>query len=271
MHATLTELLAEDAPISEVSIRDRWHEQLHTDRSLHGEGWYVPPPHGMAVLIGSDTAPQRLSYVSLRAPGVWPRDDVFLNRDHGLLYAYASPVDRATGMIGDLALTLYFGTDEALHRHLAWALVLDQRLFAHAIIGMRLGDLATTAFDWITEAGLCNDIGTVNGSIGNNIGHTIPAADRGWSAGDMACISGPSWPIACAAIGDRRRYLRPGEDSIITPGMGITIEPRPFGSGLPMVSYHTIGLFHEDGRKQWLTDYDELFALAGMNMAVTTE
>lgn len=52
-----------------------------------------------------------MNYKSLRPVEMHPRNDIMLNKQTGIIYVYASPVDKKTGMIGDWGMTIYFGRD----------------------------------------------------------------------------------------------------------------------------------------------------------------
>src|SRR2546423_435467 len=85
-------VLATDEPISEAKFRDLWLEEMRKSSEIYPDGWYIPPPHGMFVLFGTDDDFSRMVYESSRFEKVWPRDDIFLNRKKGLLFFYCSPV-----------------------------------------------------------------------------------------------------------------------------------------------------------------------------------
>jgi len=60
----------------------------------------------------------RLNFGNLRRESVWPRADIRLNVKNGIIFAYASPFDKKTGIIGDFQTTLYFGKKQEIIDHL---------------------------------------------------------------------------------------------------------------------------------------------------------
>jgi len=50
----LREALVGAGPVTERGLRDAWLRWLREDRSIHAEGWYLPPAHGMGVLVARD-------------------------------------------------------------------------------------------------------------------------------------------------------------------------------------------------------------------------
>src|SRR5580704_785107 len=112
--ATLAEMKGA-SHVTEIQFRDAWLAQLQKDKTLYASGWYAPPPYGMSVLFASDKNPERLSYESLRHEKSWPgKSEADWN---GFLFAYSSCVSRETGNVGDLDVTLYFGSDPKMKEH----------------------------------------------------------------------------------------------------------------------------------------------------------
>lgn len=98
--------------ISEKVFQNKWYENLRKNTNIIADGWYNPPPKGMAVLFG-----QRVSFNSLRKKENWVSENI-INWENDLLYAYCSPIDKLSGVIGDMSLTLYFGKDEKIKNHI---------------------------------------------------------------------------------------------------------------------------------------------------------
>ena len=74
---------------------------MKQETNIIADGWYNPPPRGMAVLFGN-----RVSFNTLRDEKNWSNDTI-MNWKEDLLYVYCSPIDKLSGMIGDMSLTLY--------------------------------------------------------------------------------------------------------------------------------------------------------------------
>ncbi len=102
--------LLENKTVSEADLRNRWLDEMNKDFSIFSEGWYSPPPYGIAVLFGTDLDKMtcRLNCENFRPKETWPHDDIVLNRENGIIYVYASPVHKRTGIIGDFGMTIYF-------------------------------------------------------------------------------------------------------------------------------------------------------------------
>ncbi|MBU2632479.1 hypothetical protein KKG52_02075 [Patescibacteria group bacterium] len=69
-------------------------------------------------------------------------------------------------------------------------------------------------------------------------------------------------------ISKKRLFVNNIEKLKIKPGFAFTIEPRIINSKnpkIPLASYHAIALFHEDGKKELLTGFNDVFKLVGMN------
>lgn len=268
LYAALNELLPGNNPISEEQLRDLWLEKLRSKPSIYLEGWYNPPPHGMAVLFSTDEDVKRTNYEALRPAGMWPRDDIFLDRQKGIIMVYASPVHRATHMIGDFEMMLYFGNKQTIKDHFRKTLGLDWELFESVQVGMTIGDVARTADELFIKYGLANNVVSLNDPTGTNVGHTIPATDAEWTQNEQSIFDGNDWDKIKDVIAKKRRFVNKSEDLVIQPGLAFTIEPRPIvpdQPDIPLASFHTTVVIHPDGRKEWLTDFDQLFRLAGMD------
>jgi hypothetical protein len=267
---TLRVVLERTEPVSEQEMCAMWLAALRRHSDIFPDGWYAPPPHGMFVQFGTATDPGRVNQTNNRVPKAWPRTDIFLDRDVGILSAYASPVDRQTGMIGDFGILLYFGRNEAVAELFRRTLTIDAQVFEQLEVGMTFAEVANQTLTGIARAGMANTIASTSDSAGTNIGHTLPAADTGWSEAEKSVIAGADWEKAAALISSRRQFLNILEETTITPTMAHTLEPRPGVPGrldLPMVNLHTAVIWR-DGKKQHLTDFDELFELAGMDVRV---
>ena len=98
--------------ISEKDFKNEWYNNLTKENNIIADGWYNPPPKGMAILFGN-----RVSFDSLRNEKNWASDTI-INWKEDLLYAYCSPVDKVSGIIGDISVTLYFGKDKEIINHI---------------------------------------------------------------------------------------------------------------------------------------------------------
>lgn len=251
--------------LTEADLRDRWLAELRREPTLEREGWYQPPPHGIGIRSGSDADRDGVYYRSLRPPEAWPSSTRLLDRATGMIYAYASPVDAATGIIGDFGITLYCGGDAGIRSHLVNTLGLTRAIASRARVGMTLGELYAAADSLIRAQGWTNDTTSLTDGGSVNIGHTIPGIAEPWAATDRD-ITANDAAARAQAISAARHFIRPGASTVaITPGSALTIEPRPGSAEVPMASYHTILLVHENRSLELLTDFADLFAATGMD------
>lgn len=269
LYEALTHLL-KDKTFSEEKLRDSWLECLRTSKEIFPDGWYIPPPHGIGVLIGTTDNESRHNYKSLRPSENWPQKDNLLDHIHPLIYVYASPVDRESGMIGDFGMTIYFGNNPQIKSHLINCLRINQEIIDHAQIGMKLSELTKYAIKLFLQRGLANNITSVTDPTGVNIGHTVPASYEDWGEEEQQILKNAekNWDAALTMISKKRRFLNILEELEIQKGMAITLEPRLTvlqNPKIPMSSYHTIAIFKENGEKELLTNFEKIFRLVKMD------
>lgn len=275
LYKVLKDLLSQNKPISEILLRDTWLAELRKNPNIFPDGWYIPPPHGIIVLFADDQNKERVSYKTARPAENWPKDDIFLNRKNGIIYLYASPVDRKTGIIGDFGITLYFGKNQEIKDLLKLCLKLDIEIFEYSKEGMYLSDVAIFAEKRMENYGMQNEIVTItdkdalkNKSI-ISIGHTIPGAYEDWNSEEEKILENGivEWESAKDMISNKRLFVNSVEHFKIKKGCTFTIEPRAKLIKKPhlpaSLSYHTIAIFNEDGSKELITNFNELFTLAG--------
>ena len=172
---------------SERAICDRWIQIMGKTTSICSEGWYQPPPGGAAVLIGyPEDHFARLNYNSLRNPSFWSSNKISLRED-SLLYAYASPFDPNTALIGDIGITLYRGAEELIRSHLSTCLEVTARTACFAEVGMEFRELFNYAQRQIDDLNLRNETSsTASGTA--NIGHTVPWSYQEYSEEAKQCL-----------------------------------------------------------------------------------
>jgi len=269
LYSSLQTLLESESPISERDLQELWHEKLQECTTIFPNGWYTPPPHGIGVLFGTEDNYDRVNYASLRPHDMWPRDGVALNRQTGIVYLFASPVDREFDMIGDFGITLYFGNKPAIIKHAQNCLSINYAILNHAKTDMLFHELAHFADRQFVVNGLANQVTSTTNPAGVDIGHTIPASYENWVSGEFSVLHGDDWKKAAKLISEKRVFISNTEDfHIPSNGVAFTIEPRltiKDNPGIPMVSFHTIAMLYPDGSKRLLTNYNKLFDLAGMN------
>lgn len=265
----LTSLLASKKPISEVVLRDSWLEEMRKNDNIFPDGWYTPPPHGIIVLFATDKNVVRLNYKSARPKEQWPRDDVFLDSKKGLLYCYASPVDKESGIIGDFGVTLYFGKKGEIKNLLKTCLKLDREIFDYVKVSLKFSEISLVAEKLMKKDGMVNEVLSITDKGNMVIGHTIPDSFDSWSKKEKIASSAKDWNAIKEIISSKRINVKKKEPFVIQKGSAFTIEPRPRVVEKPdlpeSLSYHTIAVFNDNGEKELLTDFDQLFKLVGMD------
>jgi hypothetical protein len=247
---------------SERAIRDRWIQIIGKTASLCPEGWYQPPPTGASILIGHpEDGFARMNYDSLRNPAIWPRNDISL-RDDSLIYAYASPIDRNTGLIGDIGLTLYRGTDQSIRDYLLTCLEVTVRIACFAEVGMELRELFNYAQRQIEGAHLSNQTSSTRSGTAN-IGHTIPWTYEEYSDEAKRYLEQGSACDMRDVISKARVSINDSATLCIQPTMAFTVEPQIASSTAPLCSYHVIVAFSE-AKKITSPSFESLFKAFSM-------
>ena len=254
-----------DNASSEQALSQHWLAEMRKDSNLLPDGWYQPPPGGVSVLIGRAPRYERLTYDSLRDPRIWPRDDHTLSAE-SLVYAYASPTDRHSGLIGDLGMTLYRGASKAIHDHLTSCLKVSTQVAAYAEVGMELRDLFHHAQKTIRDIdpSLSNFVTSITDAGASNIGHTIPWSYEGYSPEVVECLEQGSTTDIADMIKSRRVFLNASSREQVKPTMAFTVEPRIASPSLPLSSYHLIVTFLE-GKRRICSNLAPIFKLFGMD------
>jgi hypothetical protein len=248
---------------SERSLCDKWLRTLGISGSVCAEGWYRPPPGGACVLIGQpEDGFTRLNYDSLRTPAFWSSDRLSL-RDDSLVYVYASPFDRQTGLIGDIGLTLYRGDNEGIWAHLSACMEVTTRVATFAEIGMELREVFDYAVEQMKTVHLINKTSSTKSGVAN-IGHTVP-----WSYGSYPdevkrCLEGDNSRDIRDLISGGRVSINAEAALAIAPTMAITIEPQIASEAAPLCSYHLIVSFVE-GKRIISPSFAQLFKAFAMD------
>lgn len=256
-------LLKNKEIISESDLRDLWLSKLRKNKDIFEDGWYMPPANGIGVIFATDKESGRLHHKSLRT--MVARDDVVLDKEVGIAYVYCSPVERKTGIIGDFGMTFYLGKDSEIISHLIKCREINRQIFERLKVSMKFREIFDIATGIIENSGLRNDVLSVTSPDSVNvIGHTIPGVDEEFTVDEKRILQN-AWNRACDMISKKRRFVGSDEHTAIKLPSAFTIEPRVKSDTKPMVSYHTIAAFHENGRKELLENFDDIFRLTGMN------
>lgn len=255
--------LLSKSKISEVDFQNQWLNQLQKYSEIFPSGWYVPPPDGIGVLFATDDNPERIDFTTLRKKEYWPHKDVYLNRDRGLIMVYVSPVNRNNFIIGDFGVTIYLGKNKEIQDHLKKCLKAVYEICEKAEIGMKFSEISRFANKLFNNKQLINHGWlSITGPTSTNLGHTIPFI---YSNNQ---ISKSSWPKTLQAISDSRVFVDEFDNNKIQPPLGFTIEPRlkaKDNDNLPSVYFHTIVQFKKNGRKELLTNFEEIFKVSKMD------
>ncbi|MBI4097526.1 MAG: M24 family metallopeptidase [Candidatus Levybacteria bacterium] len=263
---TLKKVLKTKQPISEVEFRDLWLLEMRKNKSIFPDGWYIPPPHGIIVLFATDENVGRLDFKSLRKEKNYPRKDVFLNRKKGLVFLYAGPINRR-GIIGDMEMTLYFGSNKEIINYLKLYYRLIKQIIDFAETGLTFGTVFEYSEKLFAKHRFVNAIVSRTDPTSKNIGHTIPFIIDEMTLEEKSILQNEKWDELCRMVSNRRVFLNAKEEVKIIPNMAFTIEPgikMKNRADMPFIAFHTTVLIHENGEKELLTGFDRIFQLTGM-------
>ncbi len=255
---------------SESEIRDMWIFELRKNDAIFKDGWYSPPPHGIGILVGTDNDNEesRLNYKSLRPGEIWPRENININTKNSIIYAYSSPIDKETGIIGDFGITLYFGKKKEIINHLVLCYKIVQEVFEYVKPGVTFSQIAKYMKNLINLYGLNNEIEAMTSpSSADDVGHTIPFIMEVMAKEESATLNRKNHDEIKKMISEKRIFVRASENQVVKNGMAFTIEPRPRvvnNPKIPMVSFHSICAINENGGKELITNFDKIFDLVGM-------
>jgi hypothetical protein len=269
LYKTLQKVLKLEEPISEVMFRNLWLLEMRKHKNIFPDGWYMPPPHGMGVLFATENNIDRLNFKSIRPKEYWSRDDVFLDLKGGIVLLYFGPIDKKSGIIGDFEMTLYFGKNKSIQNQLKTNLDIIYQIFKNTNQDMMLSDVYKYGNELLKKKKLVNIIYSISDPTNTNIGHTVPFSyeDMGFQEMKILKSGEKAWEKVCAMISKKRKFVNTLETLKIEPPMAITVEPRSKIKGKkesPLISFHAIILFKENGKKELLTNYDRIFKLTGM-------
>ena len=256
--AIATKALADVGDTSEAQVRDAILSEMAKYTELYPNGWYDPPPGGVAVLF-ADTPFERLQFDSLRDPKFFPSTTSVFGRESVGMF-YLSPIDRATGMIGDIGCSMYRGDDPKIRDHIRVCHDGVHAVCENAEVGMRFCDQYTFAMDLFHKNG--KKVGwmtTTHDPLKVNLGHTIPGL-----LGDE--LPQNSFESLKEAICSRRVYTNAEEQFQIPPTCAFTLEARltDLEEKLPNIFFHFTVTFSE-GEKHILGDFDDIFRVVGMD------
>lgn len=227
LNNTLVQLYGKNN-VSEKDFKELWQKNLIKEKDIIADGWYNPPPKGMSILFGN-----RVSFDSLRNTYNWANDTI-INWNENLLYAYCSPVDRGSGIIGDIAITLYFGDNKDITNHIknchdAVLEVFNQ--LNNVESSKELFDLSQRVF---SKYKLKNCIISKTDNTPLDLGHTFPRLN-------IPTLNNELTENEKQEISKSRKFINENTDWKFTEGIQFTIEPQLISAeyqDLPQISQH---------------------------------
>lgn len=251
--------LADIAGNSEVEVANKILAETKNHSQIFEAGWYDPPPSGIAVIF--DQKPfKRLQYDSLRKPEYWPKQ-TFKFEPETVGMVYSSAVDRATGMLGDIGLSVYLGKDKKIKDHIRETYASILGIAEYVQVGMKFSELCSFARNsfqnkykftrWVVRS-------KPNHSI--NLGHTVPGSFEDLTFGD-------DFEQVKETIPAKRIFIMETENFQIPETCAFTIESRLENLNkpeLPSVYFHFIVCFNK-GEKQILENFSQIFNVMGMD------
>lgn len=214
--------------ISEKMFKDEWQKNLKQETSLIADGWYNPPPKGMAVLFGN-----RVSFDTLRDEKNWSNDTI-INWKEDLLYVYCSPIDKSSGIIGDMSLTLYFGQDEKIKNHIKNCYNAVQEVFSELGKLENSAELFSCSEQIFAKHQLKNCVISKTDYTPLDLGHTFPKLENLQAKESLT-------EIEKQEISKARKFINADSNWKFEEGMQFTIEPQLVSiedSSLPQISQH---------------------------------
>lgn len=256
----LSEALRDIDGLSETEIKDKIFKNISRRKQLFPQGWYSPPPDGIVVLLAEKPF-SRLLYDSNRKKDYWPQKK-FACGNETVGNIYISPVNKTTGMFGDMGLTFYRGNNEKIKRHLKNSFSAILKIAEYTRVGMKFSEICEFAFKtyknklkptfWLTTSS------DPNHKL--NLGHTVPGSfEKKFNCGGFEQIK--------EVIKNNRVYINDNVHFIIPETCAFTIESRIEDcndASLPSVFFHFIVCF-EQGKKNILQNFDGVFNAIGMD------
>jgi hypothetical protein len=229
---TLKQLRKKD-DATETDFATMWTRAMAEDDAVSVNGWYDPPPNGVAVLSGLS----RISFHTLRDQSSWPGREV-IDWASGALYAYSSVVNTSDGTPGDFAITLYFGSEPAIRHHFLDAYNAVRKVLAAARSESSSRALFRHSAEIFSRAGLRNRVISYTDTTPLDLGHTYPVPAQP-VLNSKRCLT----PETRDAIRTARRFLNDDSDWDLRTNGQFTVEPQLVSSsdpGLPQVTFHYV-------------------------------
>jgi hypothetical protein len=251
---------------SEVDFHNSLKQALAARPELMHEGWYSPPPAGIGILFAKASDTSRSKYTTFRDEPYWAKPEYTLS-DETVGMIYMSPVDKQSGMIGDLGFSFYRGKDQRIRDHLVNTLMALEEVVEHTKVGLEFREVARFANTTFQKAALDSRVVTQVASVGINVGHTIPWSHEAQTKDEMNTLQTGTTHEINELIRHKRRMVDEAESFVVPETIAFTIETRVVSakhSELPNVHFHFIVVF-QNGKKQVLSGFNQIFDTLGMN------
>ncbi len=263
----ISNLLNKEKDISEKQFATVLTTEIKNNPDLQPEGWYAPPPAGIAALFSSLGNFDRLGFDTLRKEQYWPQEQYRLLKDSaGILYA--SPIHKLSGTIGDFGITIYRGNNSKVQSHLVNCLKTLEQAADFAQVDMEFRELHDLAQQLFKENDLHNARTiTWTDTVGTNLGHTIPWSYEEPTVEEQNIINGQCLDDLRKLISNKRVNVNSIEQFKIPLNIAFTLEARLESSldpAMPNTFFHLIITF-KNGDKKILTNFNEVFSALNMH------
>jgi hypothetical protein len=264
MAGVFTSLLSEQPGLSELAFKNALAKHIREDEVIYPCGWYDPPPCGIAALFTAPGEFSRLQFDSLRKEEFWPKES-FTFREESVAMVYVSPVDKASGAIGDFGMTVYRGKDEKVRQHLRSSL---EAVVGFCEVGMEFRGVHEFGQEMFRKRGLTNARTVAwTDTVGMSLGHTASWTYEAPSPSEQAVIEGNDFNTLKDLISRKRVNVNGQETFKIPPTIAFTIEARLESVSdpeLPNVFYHFVVAF-QDGKKVVAGGFNQVFQALDMD------
>src|SRR3989344_9075286 len=250
---------------SEIEIHKLILSGMSVRENIFPSGWYAPPPSGTSVLF--DEKPfERLRYDSLRNPVYWPNETSTFNKET-VGSIYFSPVDKKTGMMGDIGFTIYKGENEEIKHHLKNVYASVFKIAKHLDVGMKVSDLCSFAENLFRNKFTKTKWTTIssdpNQSI--NLGHSITGSYESNFA------PGNTFEEIKETLRTKRINLINTENYKIPATCAFIVEARLEDSNKPYLpsAYFQFIVCFDNGKKTIIESFNKIFKTVGMDYMLT--
>jgi hypothetical protein len=269
----IANLLRKQNNSSEKQFATAVDMEVKNNPEFQREGWYAPPPSGIAALFSDIDDFDRLRFDTLRKEQYWPQEQYKLLKDSaGILYA--SPIHKPSGTIGDFGITVYRGNNRDIQLHLVNCLKALEQAAEFAQVGMEFRELHDSAQKSFKENNLHNHrTVTWTDTVGTNLGHTIPWSYEEPTSEEQRIISGNSLNDLRNLISNKRVNVNKNEQFKIPANIAFTLEARlesMLDVSLPNIFFHLIITF-KNGHKKVLSNFNNVFSALGMNNYIASK